>query len=84
MNDRGEIALDKVQESRFSALCRRIKRFDSSNPVIREIRLDHIIIRGIADFFERTHFSALLLPRGGHTTDTQPPLETVMKWGLIQ
>jgi predicted nucleotidyltransferase len=43
-------------EQRMSLLSVKIGAFDPDNPLIREIMKDHIIIRGVEEYFEKTQF----------------------------
>jgi predicted nucleotidyltransferase len=45
-------------EDRFSILSVKTGPFDTENPMIREIIKDHIIIKGVEDYFEKTKFFA--------------------------
>lgn len=46
----------KDLEKRYSMLRMKIGIFDRENPLIREIMKDHIIIRGMEDYFEKIRF----------------------------
>lgn len=46
----------KQLEGRHSALSVKIGAFDPSGPLIREIMKDHVIIRGMEEYFEKTGF----------------------------
>jgi len=48
--------LKKGLERQNSLVSVKIGTFDIESPLIREIMNDHIIIRGVEDYFEKTHF----------------------------
>lgn len=48
--------LKKRLEDQYMALSVKIGPFDMGNPLIREIMKDHIIVKGVEDYFEKTKF----------------------------
>jgi len=46
----------KQLEQRHSSLSVKTGMFDPSDPLIREIIKDHVIIRGVEEYFEKTEF----------------------------
>lgn len=46
----------KQLEQRHTSLSVKIGTFDPSSPLIREIIKDHIIIRGVEEYFDKTEF----------------------------
>lgn len=48
----------KQLEQRHSSLSVKIGTFDPSSPLIREIIKDHVIIRGVEEYFDKTEFLA--------------------------
>ncbi len=48
--------LKKRLEGQYSALSVKIGIFDHENPLVREIIRDHIIIKGVEAYFEKTSF----------------------------
>ena len=48
--------MKKQLEERYSLLSVKIGMFDLSSPLIREIIKDHVIIRGVEEYFDKTGF----------------------------
>jgi predicted nucleotidyltransferase len=51
-----DIHVKKDLEKRYSMLSVKTGIFDRESPLIREIQRDHIIVKGVEDYFERLHF----------------------------
>jgi predicted nucleotidyltransferase len=50
--------LKKKLEGQYPALNVKIGRFDQNSPLVREMLNDHIIIRGVEEYYEKTRFFA--------------------------
>ena len=48
--------IKKQLEQRHASLSVKIGTFDQSGPLIREIIKDHVIIRGVEEYFDKTEF----------------------------
>ena len=48
--------IKKQLEQRHASLSVKIGTFDPSSPLIREIIKDHVIIRGVEEYFDKTEF----------------------------
>ncbi len=53
-----DLTVKRGLEDRFSSLNVKPGPFDTENPLIREIIKDHVIIKGVEDYFEKTKFFA--------------------------